>query len=801
MTSGAKATGAAQPYVRRWVIAGAGLVIVGYIASLTIRLVQADLYWISTGFAALAMGVVGLFLAIRGRVRAAALCLIGVVWVQLHLGILLNSGQRSFSGVPVFPVLVVATGLFFGEGAGLALALTTTITLPAVLMVGVHLYHLPSTSLVLTLQQVVVLDVTMIGSAILVRQGLRALRHVEAARKTQERQFGLLVAHSPYGIARLDRAGEIESLNPAAETLLGTTEAEAHGRPFTDFLGTPGGHAPSVLPMPDGDAPALTELTLQRPTGRRLVEVSTSRSVGTDGDIGIQVMLRDVTGRREMERHIIQLGRMLDQAPSEVYVFDAETLRLRFANLGARRNLGYEAQELDKLLVTDIAPALTRAELRRLLSDLTMRPNEAVGLTGQHRRKDGSAYPVEARLHQVSFADQPALGLFALDVSERVAMERGQAELRTRMQQAQRFEVVQRLAGGIAHQFNNLLMATGGYADMIAEFAEEPRVREWAERIRVGQQRGADLIRRLQGLARTDVAQPEPLALGETIRTMLPVLERTLGASVHLELSASGNDQVMIDRAQLEQVVLHLTTNARDAMPEGATVTIAIQGPTSPSAGADVVLEVRDTGSGMTAETLERAFDPFFTKNPGGVGTGLGLTAVRGIITQAGGQVELESTPDIGTVARVRLPLLSESPQDTAAEEPASDTIEPTTGTVLVVEDDEDARAVVMHALTRAGYDARAVATAEAALESLTERPGNVDLVLTDIVLSGMTGFALGTEILARFAPLRVLYMSGDPQPHIQGAPPGFNPSSDLLLKPFSADRLLTSVRAALRRA
>jgi PAS domain S-box-containing protein len=801
VTTAAKATGAALPHVRRWVIAGASLVIVGYVASLTIRLAQRDVYWISTGFAALGSGIVGLFLAIRHRVRAAALCLIGVVWLQLHLSILLNAGQRSFGGVPVFPPLVVATGLFFGEGAGIALAITTTVTVPAALLAGVHLYHLPSANLVLTLQQVAVLDVTMIGSAILVWQGLRALRDVEAARRSHERQLGLLVEHSPYGIARLDQVGRVESLNPAGEAVLGTTAADAHGRLFTEILGSTSGHAPPVLPLPEGDTPVQTEVTLQRPAGRRLVEVSASRTVGVEGDTGIQIMLRDVTGRREMERHAIQLGRMLDQAPSEVYVFDAETLRLRFANLGARRNLGYEAHELDKLTVTDVAPALTRPELRRLMSDLTTQPNEAVGLTGQHRRKDGSAYAVEARLHLLSFAEQPAVGLFALDVSERAALERTQGDLRARMQQAQRFETVQRLAGGIAHQFNNLLMSVGGYADMIKEFAKESRVRDWAERIRVGQQRGADLIRRLQGLARTDVAQPERLPLGATIRTMLPVLERTLGTTVHLELSTTGHDEVLIDRAQLEQVVLHLATNARDAMPAGATVTIAVAGPTVPDNGeADVILEVRDTGHGMTPETIQRAFDPFFTEHRHGTGTGLGLTAVRGIVTQAGGAVELESTPGTGTIARVRLPLVAAaSPSDRNVAASTTEISESGSGTVLLVEDDEDARAVVAHALTRAGYEVRAVATAEAALELLMGQPGDVDLVLTDVVLPGMTGFALGAEIATRFPFLRVLYMSGDLQKHMEDAPAGFAPTTDLLLKPFAADRLISSVRVALR--
>ncbi|MDP2482551.1 MAG: response regulator, partial [Candidatus Palauibacterales bacterium] len=547
-----------------------------------------------------------------------------------------------------------------------------------------------------------------------------------------------------------------------------------------------------------------TEIVLPLAGARRLVEASGSRTFMSDGSAGVQVILRDISGRREMERHAIQLGRMLDQALSEVYVFDAETLHLRYVNLGARRNLGYDGAELDTLTITDVAPALTRGDVRRLLTDLSSQPDESLALAGQHRRKNGTLYPVEARLHLVSFAEESAVGLFAIDVSERAATEEEQERLRGRMQQAQRFEAIQQLAGGIAHEFNNLLMSLGGYAEMIAEFASEERVREWAGRIRVAQQRGATLIRQLQGLARTDIAQPTPLALGEALREFLPVLERTLGPTVRVVFESSGYDVVLIDRSQMEQTVLHLATNARDAMPGGGTIHLSLLGPSvAVEPDGEVILEVRDSGRGMSEETVRRAFDPFFTGKPRGEGAGLGLTTVRSIVVQAGGHVELESTVGLGTVARVRLPVSREPapPRRSTPEGVAVETIPGASGDILVVEDDADARAVVAHALTRAGYQVRAVGSAEEGLAWLTERQGDVDVVLTDIALPGMNGFAFGAEIRARFAPLRVLYMSGYAQEHIAGAPADFAPATDLLVKPFSMDKLLTTVRFSLDRA
>jgi PAS domain S-box-containing protein len=543
------------------------------------------------------------------------------------------------------------------------------------------------------------------------------------------------------------------------------------------------------------------ELTLLLPGGRRFVELSGRPTILADGGSGSMVMLRDVTAHRELERHLVHLGRMLDRAPYEVYVFDADTLHIRFTNVAARQALGYLGAELEDLTISDVLPELTRGDVRRLVTDLSGRPDEVVAVAGRHRRKDGTTYPVEARLHLVSFADESAIGLFAIDVSARVAAEDAQERLRSRMEQAQRFETVQQLAGGIAHEFNNLLMSVGGHAEMIAGFAGEDRVREWAGRIRAAQERGAALIQRLQGLARTDVAQPTPFSLGEALREFLPVLERTLGPTVHVALEAAGRDVVTIDRGQMEQIVLHLATNARDAMPTGGTVRIVVRGP-APGAGGDVEMDVRDTGQGMSPETVRRAFDPFFTDKPHGRGTGLGLTTVRSIVTQAGGQVELESTPAAGTIARVRLPASSVQPGPRfAAPAAAPEAGEAgASGDILVVEDDADSRAVVAHALTHAGYQVRAVATAEEALAWAGERQGDVDLVLTDIALPGMTGFALGAEIAARFAPLRVLYMSGYAQQHIEGAPPGFDAAADLLVKPFSADTLLAAVRSVLRR-
>lgn len=794
----------ARPLVRRWVMSGAVLVVVGYLASITTRLLDNNTYAIGTEFVALAIGIVGLLLVLRGYIRAAGVLVLAVVWLEVHASILLTepTGTGTFSALPVFPLLVVATGLFLGGGYAIGLALVSAVSVPAAFALAGRIFGTPDPLAVFPVHYAVVLDVTMVGSAVLVWQGIRSFQTIERAREAEERKYAQLVRHSPYGIALLDRAGRVLTLNPAAEAMLHVTEAEVRGRLFPEVVAELTDQPHTIATVLDAEESIQTELAFERGGTRRVVEVSGSRAPTSGGATGVQVVLRDVSVRREAEREAIALGRMLDRALSEVYVFDPESLRLRFVNLGARRNLGYDGDTLLGLTITDVAPSLTRTAVRRFTTDLSAAPEEAVAIQDFHRRKDGSHYPVETRLHLVTFGDDAAVGLFALDVSQRVAAEAAQARLQTQMQQAQRFDAIRQLAGGIAHEFNNLLMSIGGYAEMVGEFAADERVQGWAGRIRVAQQRGAALVRRLQGLARTDVAQPEVLALGDTLREFLPVLERTLGPSVHLSLSVEGHDVVTMDRSQLEQVVLHLTANARDAMPVGGAVDLCVLGPPDGGGGAEVVLEIRDRGAGMDEETLRRAFDPFFTGPGRGEGTGLSLTTVRSIVTQAGGQVELESVVDQGTVARVRLPGTDATvPHRRTTPEPVvlgDDAREGGAG-ILLVEDDQDARAVMVHALTRAGYEVRAVETAEDGLSWMTDRRGEVDLVLTDIALPGMDGFALGAALQEQFAPLRVLYMSGYLHEHAEGAPAGFDPARDLLVKPFSADRLVEAVRAALR--
>jgi len=424
--AGLQIESAAQPHLRRWVVAAAGVVAAGYFASITVRVLVGDQAWIVTEYIAVAGALAGLVLALGNHLRAGGTVVVAAVWAELHSSMILSSGQLSVAGFPVFPVLILGTGLLLGGSAAIVLALVTAATAPLCVVIAQQLgssVMWPS----MGLHGWVVLGTSMLAAAVIVDQGIKSFRETLWSRIAHEHKFASLAEHSPYGIVLLDEGGRVETLNPAAEALLGFTEAEAQGRRFPDVLGPAHGELDIVLP-PDGADTSLREVEIRRGSERQTVEVSGSRTITPEGTAGTQILLRDISARREMERHTIQLGRMLDQALSEAYVFDAETLHLRYANMGARRNLGYEGQDLRALTITDVAPALTRGVVRDVMTDLTARPDEVIALTTQHRRKDGSAYPVEARLHLVSFAGGSAVGLFALAVSERAGMESGRPQ-------------------------------------------------------------------------------------------------------------------------------------------------------------------------------------------------------------------------------------------------------------------------------------------------------------------------------------------------------------------------------------
>jgi nitrogen-specific signal transduction histidine kinase/CheY-like chemotaxis protein len=388
-----------------------------------------------------------------------------------------------------------------------------------------------------------------------------------------------------------------------------------------------------------------------------------------------------------------------------------------------------------------------------------------------------------------------------VDVSERQFLEE-------QLRQSQKMEAIGRLAGGVAHDFNNVLAVVQGYTDLLLRaLARTDRCREHVEQISDALAHATGFTRQLLTLGRRQFLTPTVLELNSVVNDMQLVLRRMIGEDIELVTSLCPSaGSVEVDRAQLEQVLLNLVVNARDAMPTGGKLTIetlatvVTEGsPRHPLApGRWVTLVVRDTGSGMDERTLARLFEPFFTTKERGKGTGLGLSIVYGIVAQSGGHVEVASEPAKGSVFTIFLREASGPstaiPAKTVAEAPRG------TETVLVVEDDAGVRKSTEELLHVLGYKVHLAEDGVAALTALDGNGETIHLVLTDVLMPGMTGIELARRLAHRPTPPRLLFMSGylDDQSMPQG---GLPPGSLLLEKPFGLARLALKVREALGEA
>jgi signal transduction histidine kinase len=427
----------------------------------------------------------------------------------------------------------------------------------------------------------------------------------------------------------------------------------------------------------------------------------------------------------------------------------------------------------------------------------------------RHRIKDGSVIEVEVTTQDLNFGDKAARYVMVQDVTQKQRFQ-------LQAQQAQRMESLGQLAGGVAHDFNNLLGVILNFswfvkANLTAEVeggnGERLRpVLKDVERIERAAENAARLTHQLLAFARVEVVQPRAMNINSVVAEMEPLLRRTLGE--HIDLVASpGADlwPVMIDSGQLSQVLTNLAVNSRDAMPKGGKLTIDASNVDVDSAyaaarpglkqGRYVALRVSDTGVGMDKKTLEHAFEPFFTTKARGQGTGLGLATIYGIVTQAGGRVDVYSEVGLGTRVSVLLPATDQA--QVVAHSAESTPLPDATETVLVVEDSDDLREIVDRILSKSGYQVMVAANGPAALKMADAFEGHIDLVVTDLIMPQMLGSELAPRLMESRPDIRVLYMSGFAQPAL-GNVGTLSSDVELIDKPFTEPALLARVRKVL---
>ena len=393
-----------------------------------------------------------------------------------------------------------------------------------------------------------------------------------------------------------------------------------------------------------------------------------------------------------------------------------------------------------------------------------------------------------------------------------VIQQREQAEAalqasQEQLLQSQKMEAIGQLAGGIAHDFNNLILVMNGYSELLLdELRSDEKTRFKVEQIKQAGDRAAALTQKMLAFSRRQTTHPRPIDLTTVVSSITPMLSRLIGEPIHFVTKLAPVGQVKADPMQIEQVIMNLALNARDAMPHGGTLSIETsnveldhlytgQHPGS-QVGTYVQLTVRDTGIGMDAETKRRVFEPFFTTKEIGKGTGLGLSVVYGIIKQSGGYIEVTSEPQTGSRFTVYLPRLSTAVALSQSQEPGRTLV---TGreSILVVEDEQAVRSLILRLLGQQGYGVLEASDGDEALRTVIQAPNAIHLLITDLVMPRLGGFELAQRLRGQWPQLKVLYMSGysdDTLLRQEGLPVG----ADFLQKPFTPDALSRKVREVL---
>jgi len=465
------------------------------------------------------------------------------------------------------------------------------------------------------------------------------------------------------------------------------------------------------------------------------------------------------------------------------------------------RIYGFASRE--EVLARPAADLYPVAEFRKELVERVRREKALVNCEEQGRRKDGSSCWILGNYTLVpdSSGKETIIEGTLIDITERKRLEE-------QFRQAQKMEAVGQLAGGVAHDFNNLLTSILGYSDLLADRlrGKSPEF-EALDEIRKAGERAASLTRQLLAFSRQQVFQPKVLDVNTLMHDLHKMLGRLIGEDIELVTEFDSSvDRIRADASQIEQVIMNLAVNARDAMPQGGTLTFETRNVEIDEAyvrqhagaqrGRYVMIAVSDTGHGMNAATQARIFEPFFTTKELGKGTGLGLATVYGIVKQSGGYIWVYSEPARGTTFQIYLPRVEEPLEDLHARAPAEPGIRGTE-TLLLVEDEGSVRTLSRTILESRGYTVLEASGPREALETARRHEGPIHLVVTDVVMPEMSGWDLAAELSSLRPGVRVLYMSGYPDRAVVRH--GFLAEGSVFLqKPFSPDVLGRKVREAL---
>jgi len=639
-------------------------------------------------------------------------------------------------------------------------------------------------------------------------------RRAEAATELQTRFLQQLVDAIPIPIVAKDRQGRVQLANKAFGESAGLSPEQAIGQLSADLPGfDPDLQTGMDEFVVETGQVQVYEGRMPRPDGTEAHAILTNAPLRDDSGAvtGVVSAVVDMTERFVAEQALRQseerFHTLFEHASDAIFMADLEG-RFFEANRKAAESLGYTRAELLGMTVDDISPVDDSSRMADVIARL--KEHGSLSYETRHRRRDGTLIPVELNTTIIDLSGRPAILGIARDISQRQRAEADRAALEDQLRQSQKMEGIGRLAGGIAHDFNNLLTAIRGYATLaLSTVGLDDEVRDDLEQIEQAADRAAGLTKQLLAFARKTVLQPEKVDLAEIVHGVEPMLTRLLGEDITLvTVTPPSRGLVTADPSQMEQVILNLAINARDAMPDGGRLTIetadveldeeSVKQLPAATVGPNALLAVTDTGTGMDEATMAHLFEPFFTTKGPGKGTGLGLATVYGIVGASGGAITATSELGRGSTFKVFLPRVEAAGASVVAEPPATVGAPPErqATTILVVEDDNGVRGFVTRVLQRSGYRVLAASGGNEAFELADGQ--KLGLMVTDVVMPLMSGKDVAERLTATHPGLRVLYVSGHAE-HAIVKHGVLEPGIDFLAKPFTAEALLAAVDRAVR--
>jgi len=565
-------------------------------------------------------------------------------------------------------------------------------------------------------------------------------------------------------------------------------EVELVGSPSPAWLGVP-------LKTPTATIGVLVVQHYQNENAYDVRDLEFLDSVG--GHIALAIERRRAEEELRKNESILRL--LFEHNPMPTWLYEVDSLKFLRVNQAAVQLYGYSHEEFEKMSILAIRPSSEREKVVAYFREI--QDSNEDHRFWLHQAKNGKTFEVEVVSHGLVYAGKRVRLVVAQDTSERRNLE-------LQLRQAQKMEAIGRLAGGVAHDFNNLLMVIKGHTELLLnELPPSDHIAHKIEQIDRSADRAAALTRQLLAFSRMQILQPQVINLNSIVEEMGKLLPRLIGEDIELVVRADQElGAIRADASQMEQIIMNLAVNSRDAMPNGGMLIIETQNADLDQTytashpmmkpGAYIQLTVSDNGCGMDAETQSHIFEPFFTTKEKGKGTGLGLATVYGIVKQSGGFIWVYSELGKGTSFKIYIPRVDQVEERSSAATPTAEV--PTgTETVLLTEDEQDVREIAREFLESGGYKVVEANDASEAVQLARQHGGAIDLLVTDMVMPGITGQELAMQLQREYPGLCIVYMSGYSE-HAATEMANADPTVRFLSKPFSRGAILRTVREIL---